>query len=262
MRIRRRCDERLRIAVGIELKILLLMRIPRVLAMGHPASVGHEYVQEWLLGGVVADALQIDSQGRSRIRGRDGDRRTRAGGEQHAEEKGAAKEAGLRAHSDRMASTSRQARNDSCRHSHRGRPIGHILQHHGIRANARIVADSYPPKTFAPPPTSTLPPKSGARSPSATPMVACCRIMQFGPISLPGWMTMPLGWGIMRPPLIREFSGMSAPVTMLQKRCRSTATFLQQQVPGPAGIPVALVGANARQQRSRGGPGKKPLAFP
>ena len=35
---------------------------------------------------------------------------------------------------------------------------------------------------------------------------------------------MPFGWGISRPPPSRQFSGMSAPVTIVHQRCRSTAT--------------------------------------
>jgi hypothetical protein len=37
-------------------------------------------------------------------------------------------------------------------------------------------------------------------------------------------MTIPFGWGMSNPPPKRQFKGISAPVTMLHQRWRSTAT--------------------------------------
>jgi hypothetical protein len=45
----------------------------------------------------------------------------------------------------------------------------------------------------------------------------------------PGKMTTPFGWISSSPPPISQLSGMSAPVTTLQKRCSSTQYLLSHR---------------------------------
>ena len=79
-----------------------------------------------------------------------------------------------------------------------------------------------PPSSLASAPMSTWPPRRGTR-PRRAPSVTCCKMRQLGPISTSLWMTTPFGCGSSSPPPMRQPSEMSAPVTMLQKRCLRTS---------------------------------------
>ena len=113
-----------------------------------------------------------------------------------------------------------------------------------------------PPRIFAPAPMSTWPPIWGAPGELVgppVPRVTCWKMRQLGPTVALAWMTMPLGWGINRPPPSLALMGMSAPVTMLQKRCwqvakRAMSHGAAQTDPGQLNDVLKQDAAQAQQQ--------------